>query len=347
MPTTITSQAFAKLSIALIVAAATSTVSAQPMPVWQNGLVQPNGDAGMLFMGEKGGFGKAFGLDIKTVSLRGDPLLLKALISGQIDSYIGGPASPLVAASKGGDIKIVGCGWIKQSYVLWGNASIKAMADLRGKTLGISTPGSAPDIFIRAALRSNNINPEDVNFAAAGMPSDWLKSMAAGVIQGSATPDEYEIRGKQMGLKVLTTSEKATPLSMQRCYFGRNETLRDHPDRLVKFLAAEMAAYQFSLANREPTITLTRQILDVDDKQPEATASYDSIVARNVIDLSFEPPMDKRRWLRDVLAENGQLDAKWDPEKMIERGPLTKARSLFAAEGKKAAAGAPAALAAK
>lgn len=347
MPPRFASHAFAKLSIALVFAAGASAASAQPMPVWQNGMVQPNGDAGMLFMSEKGGFGKALGLDIRTVSLRGDPLLLKALISGQIDSYIGGPASPLVAGSKGGDVKIVGCGWIKQSYVLWGNSSVQTMADLRGKTLGISSPGSAPDIFIRAALRGNGIDPADVNFAAAGMPSDWLKSMAAGVIQGSATPDEYETRGKRMGLKVLTTSEKATPLSMQRCYFVRNETLRDHPDRLVKFLAAEMAAYQFSLGNREPTITLTRQILQVDDKQPEATASYDSVVARNVIDLSFEPPMDKLRWLRDVLAENGQLDAKWDPEKMIERGPLTKARALFAAEGKKAAAGAPAALAAK
>jgi NitT/TauT family transport system substrate-binding protein len=333
-----------KLLIALVFAAAASTVSAQPMPIWQNGMVLPNGDAGMLFMGDKGGFGKAFGIDMQTVGLRGDPLVLKALIAGQIDSYIGGPASPLVAASKGGDIKIVGCGWIKQSYVLWGSSSVQTMADLKGKTLSVSSPGSAPDIFIRAALRANNINPADINFVAGGLPPDWLKSMANGIVQGSATPDEYSIRGEKMGLKVLTTSEKATPLSMQRCYFVRGATVRD--DKLVKFLAAEMAAYQYSLSHREETIKLTRKILDVDDQQPEAVASYDSVVARNVIDLSFEPPMEKLRWLRDVLAENGQVDPKWDPEKMIERGPLIKARALFAAEGKTASAGAAAALAA-
>jgi len=340
------SYARVKFSIALIfAAAAANTVSAQSLPVWQNGMVLPNGDAGILQMSEKGGFGKAFGVDIKITGLRGDPLVLKALIAGQLDSYIGGPASPLVAASKGGDIKIVGCGWVKQSYVLWGNSSVQTMADLRGKTISVSSPGSAPDIFIRAALRANKIDPADINFVAGGLPADWLKSMANGVVQGSATPDEYATRGKQMGLKVLTTSEKATPLSMQRCYYVRSAMLSD--DRLVKFLAAEMAAYQYALTHRDETIKLTRRILNVDDKQPEATASYDSIVARNVIDLSFEPPMDKLRWLRDVLAENGQLDAKWDPEKMIDRGPLTKARALFAAEGKKAAAGAPAALASK
>ena len=251
-----------------------------------------------------------------------------------------------MAGSKGASLKIVGCGWVKQSYVLWGNSTVKDITDLRGKTLGISSPGSAPDIFIRAALKGAGVDPADVNFAAAGMPSDWLKSMAAGVIQGSATPAEYETRGEAMGLKVLTTSDKATPLSMQRCYVVRGDTLRDQPDKIAKFLAAEMAAYKYSLSHRDETLKLTRKILDVDAKQPEAAASYDSIVARNVIDLSFEPPMEKLRWLRDTLASNGQLDANWDPEKMIDRGPLTKARALFAAEGGKAAAGAPAAIAA-
>jgi NitT/TauT family transport system substrate-binding protein len=333
-------------TIGALLLALTSSAHAENLPVWQNGLVSPNGDAGMLYMGDKGGFGLANGLDIKTVSLRGDPLLLKALIAGQIDSYIGGPASPLVAASKGADVKIVGCGWNKQSYVLWGNSGVKDLAGLRGKSIGISTPGSAPDIFIRAALNGAGVPPSEVKFVAAGMPSDWLKSMAAGVIDGAATPDEYATRGTAMGLHVLTTSDKATPLSMQRCYFVRGATLKEHPDRVVKFLAAEMAAYKYSLAHRDETIKLTRVILNASDDQPEAVANYDSIVARGVIDMSFEPPMEKLRWLRDTLASNQLLDPKWDPETMIERGPLVEARKLFASTAASSASGAPAALAA-
>ena len=199
----------------------------------------------------------------ETVALRGDPLVLKALVAGQIESFIGGPASSLVAASKGADIKIVGCNWNKQSYVLWGAKDVNSIADLRGKSIGISSPGSAPSIFIRAALDTVGVHADQVNFVAAGVPADWLKSMSAGVISGAATPDEYQIRGEKMGLKVLTTSDKATPLSMQRCYMVSGSTLRDHRDLVVRFLASEMAAYAYSLAHRDETIGLTRKLTSV------------------------------------------------------------------------------------
>ena len=45
----------AALALALPLAA-----MADPLPVWQNGTVNPNGDAGMLYMSSKGGFGPPF-----------------------------------------------------------------------------------------------------------------------------------------------------------------------------------------------------------------------------------------------------------------------------------------------
>ena len=337
-------RSIALLGCLILIGVLHSSVNAQTAPIWRNGLVTPNGDAGMLYMGEKGGFAKSAGLDLQIVSLRGDPLVLKALLAGQLESYIGGPASPLVAASKGADIKIVGCNWNKQSYVLWGNKSVSTISDLRGKSIGISTPGSAPDIFIRAALKASGVDPSEVKFVAAGLPPDWLKSMAADVIQGSAPPDEYEIRGKALGLHVLTNSDLATPLSMQRCYFARGVTVREHPDLITKFLVAEMAAYKFSLSHRDETIKLTRAILNAPADAPEAIANYDSVVSRNVIDQSFEPPMEKLRWLRDTLAANDLLDGKWDPRSMLELAPLAEARKSFIASDEKLAHGAAAAL---
>ncbi|MBX9740723.1 MAG: ABC transporter substrate-binding protein [Beijerinckiaceae bacterium] len=332
------------LMTAALTLAAPLAQAQQPV-AWRNGYIL-NSDAGMLQMSEKGGFAAAQGIAIETVNLRGDPLLLKSLLSGQLESYIGGPASPMVAASKGADVKIVGCGWHKQSYILWGGPGVKDVKDLRGKTIGISTPGSAPDIFIRAAMATEGVSANEVKFVAAGMPSDWLKSMSAGVIDAAATPDEYSVRGQAMGLKVMTTSDKATPMSMQRCYYTTGATLKQHPERVAKFLAAEMAAYTFALKNRDETIKLARRLVSAPADAPEPAAAYDSVVSRNVIETSFEPPMEKLRWLRDVLAENKLLDRAWDPEAMIDRRPLLEARKIFAAAGTKAEEAAPAALAA-
>ena len=323
-----------------------AAAGAESAPEWQNGLVMPNGDAGMLYMGQLGGFGAAFGLDLKTVPLKGDPLLLKALLAGQLDSYIGGPGSPLVAASKGADIRIVGCGWVKQNYVLFGKPSVRSLDDLRGKTVGISSPGSAPDIFIHAALNGANVPVDSVQFIAAGMPPELLKQTAEGRIDATATPGEYAARATAMGLTTVATSAQATPLAMQRCYFVRGATLREQPDRVARFLAAEMVAYDYSLKHRDETIALTRSILSAPPAAVEPVAGYDQAADNNVIDVSFEPPMEKLRWLRDALAQNGQLKAAWDPASMIDLGPLKRAREMAALSGADAAKGASAALSA-
>jgi len=342
---------FRRLSLALTTIGVaglgmTALAGAQAPQPWQNGMVNYNGDAGMLLMNEKAGFDKAFGLTVSTFTVAGDPLLLKALVAGQIDSYIASPATALIAASKGADVKIVGCGWVKQSYALLGNANVKDVADLKGRTINTAAPGSGPDIFTKAALAVSGVKPDEVTFVGSGNPMDWLKAMEANVYQSAATPDEYVVRAKSMGLKVLTTSDVATPLSMQRCYFFRGDQVKNQSDKIAKFLAAEMAAYRYSTTHRDETLALTRKILKVDDKQPEAATNYDSVVSRNVIDLNLEPPIEKLRFLRDLLAANGSVDAKWDPKSIVEMGPLLKARELVTAEGGKTAAAAPAVLAA-
>jgi len=327
--------------IGLLVPAA----KAEDLPEWRIGTVAPNGDAGMLYMGSRGGFGTAFGIDMKMVPLKGDPLLLKAMLAGELEAYIGGPPSPMVAASRGADVKIVGCGWNKQTYRFWANASAPKIADLRGKVLGVSTPGSAPDIFMRAALNAVGIAPNEVQFVAAGMPPDLISATANGVVAGTATPAEYEVRAGRMGLHAVANSEDVTPLSPNRCYFVPGATVSAHPDRVARFLAAEMAAYEWSIAHREPTIALTRLIIHAPADAPEPIAGYDNPIRLDVLDLTFEPPMEKLRWLAGALGAGGQMKPGFDPAGMVDLGPLKMARQMKAEMGAKASAGTAAALA--
>ena len=315
--------------LAFFCVAAATGAAAAPLTAWTDATVNPNGDAGMLYMAALKHFGAPYGLDIKMLALKGDPLLLKALIAGQIDSYIGGPPSPMIAASKGADVRIIGCNWVKQNYVLWGHGPVKTLADLRGRTIGISTPGSAPDIFVHAALKNAGLSVAGVDFVSAGTPPGTLSQLAAGVIDATTSGSEYTSRALAMGLNLITTSSAATPLSMQRCYFTSSKLIKSDPDRVARFLAAEMAAYAYSLSHRAETIELTRQITRSPPEAREPIDGYDLIADTGVIDMSFEPPLDKLAWLRDTLVEFGQIPPTWSLDKMIDRGPLEKARELF------------------
>ena len=90
-----------------------------------------------------------------------------------------------------------------------------------------------------------------------------------------------------------------------------------------------MAAYAYSLSHRAETIALTRSITHADAQAPEPIDGYDMAADTGTIDLSFEPPMEKLAWLREILVESGQIPSGWKLDTMIERGPLEKARELF------------------
>src|SRR5215813_11324656 len=100
--------------------------SADEMKLWRHGIVEAKSDAGIVFMGSKGGFAEKQGLKIEIQQFKGDTLALKALLAGELDSYEGNPGSPMVAASRGADIKLVGCYWPGLTYAIYSTASIKS-----------------------------------------------------------------------------------------------------------------------------------------------------------------------------------------------------------------------------
>ena len=136
--------------------------------LWRHGTLVPKGDAGFIYMAAEGGFAKAQGLDLKMQAFQNDTLMMKALIAGELDTYEGSPISPLIAGSKGADVKILGCTWPKLTYSLFSHDGIGSVADLKGKKFGISAPGSLPDLVARAMLKQAGVAPSEVSFVAAG-----------------------------------------------------------------------------------------------------------------------------------------------------------------------------------
>src|ERR1700730_15202069 len=145
----------AALLLGLLPFADGQPASAQPLTPWRHGAVQPKGDAGFWYMAAEGGFAKQQGLDMKLLALNSDVLLLKALIAGELDTFEAGPSSPMIASSKGADLKILGCPWPKLTSSFFSRNDVRSVADLKGRTVGISAPGSLPDLVARTMLRQS------------------------------------------------------------------------------------------------------------------------------------------------------------------------------------------------
>ena len=128
-----------RLARAVAAAAAALLMGLGPLhaqTAWRHGTLVPKGDAGFIYMAAEGGFARAQGLDLKMLAFQNDPLMMKALIAGELDSYEGSAISPLIAASRGIDVKILGCSWPKLTFSLFSHDGIGTIADLKGRRSG-------------------------------------------------------------------------------------------------------------------------------------------------------------------------------------------------------------------
>src|ERR1700730_3769500 len=296
-------------SVALLL---TAVSAAHAEDLWRHGTLVPKGDAGFIYMAAEGGFAKAEGLDLKMQAFQNDTLMMKALIAGELDSYEGSPISPLIAGSKGADVKILGCTWPKLTYSLFSHDGIGAVADLKGKKFGISAPGSLPDLVARAMLKQAGVAPSEVSFVAAGSDPDRVRALSAENIDAPISTSDFATR-PELKLKTLAVAADALPQFLRQCIVSRGDLFRTQSDQLVGFVAAEMNAYAFAYAHRDKVVALTRRIASLPPGDPIADASYRDVVEQRSASATIEIDLDKLRWLRDLLAEDGRMAAKLDP----------------------------------
>jgi NitT/TauT family transport system substrate-binding protein len=287
-------------------------VAARAEDLWRHGTLVPKGDAGFIYMAAEGGLAKAEGLDLKMQAFQNDTLMMKALIAGELDSYEGSPISPLIAGSKGAEVKIVGCTWPKLTYSLFAHDGIGTIADLKGKKFGISAPGSLPDLVARSMLKQAGVAPSEVNFVAAGSDAERVRAVIAKTIDAAISTSDFAAR-PEFKLKTLAVASDALPQFMRQCIVTRGDLIRSKRGQLISFVTAEMKAYGFAFAHRDKVIALTRRVAGLAPGDPVAEASYREVVEQRAASPAMEIDLEKLRWLRDLLADDGRMAAKFDP----------------------------------
>ena len=116
-----------------------------------------------IWVAEDQGLFDKYGLDVKVILARG-ATPVQALVSGSVE-FGGFSGSSTVAANLGGsDLVFIAAKPNFTVISVWAkkDSPVRTLADLRGKTLGVSRAGSATHTIARIALRTVGINDQDV-----------------------------------------------------------------------------------------------------------------------------------------------------------------------------------------
>lgn len=307
----------------LMGAAALALAGLGPLPAdaaetWKHGIVEAKGDSGFLFMSARRGFAERHGIDLEMVQFVTGTTATRAILAGELDSLEGSPVVALAAMAQGADMKIIGCHWPVMTYTLFSAADIASPEDLRGKTVGISSPSSLPALFAIEALASFGLTGENVAFANAGSSADRFRAVAAGVVAAAASSSEFEVLAEEFGVKALLRGADITPDFLRTCMMSTAKIIEARRDTIEHFLAAEMEALDYALENREETIILAREVAGLRDDDQSPVFVYSEVIRHSAVDPTLSIYREKVQWSIDMMRRHGIIRGEHNAADFID-----------------------------
>lgn len=241
------------------------------------------------------GFYKDQNLDVDITQFRGGPAAQEALAAGAIDICSILPTAVSLAIQKGVKEKIVAlfappqpAGW----YIMVPAASpIKSMADLNGKTVGVTQKGSLTDFWVLKAAKAANIT---VNTVPLGGGVD--AGLRAKQVDAAILWPMYSYKGLVTGeLRSIDDLGATMAPTVSEGVAASSDLIEKRPDVLRRWLAATAKAVDYMHTHESWTIAfLKRYFNDHDDKT--AHMVYTNFMLKIRADGQMQ-----QAWMKDSL----------------------------------------------
>ena len=150
-----------------MLAIAVSTVPAQGADKVRIGVSNYNISNLTVGVAQTKDFFKQEGIEAEIIRMNPNVATM-ALVSGDIDysTLIG---SVIGANLKGAKLKMIACSQDRTPLSLVGKAAIKSVKELKGKTIGVGSYGSTPDIIARLVVKHYGVDPDtEIKMLALG-----------------------------------------------------------------------------------------------------------------------------------------------------------------------------------
>jgi NitT/TauT family transport system substrate-binding protein len=164
----------------------------------------------------------------------------KAMAAGQADISMNF-AAPLVISLDAGDEIVLVAGVHTGCFELFGTDRVRAIKDLKGKTVAILARGSAQHVFLASMATQVGLDPNrDINWVTYP-PAEAKQLLAEGKIDAflGFPPDPQELRARKIG-HVLVNSAVDRPWSQYFCCMvtANRDFVRKHPVATKRALRA-------------------------------------------------------------------------------------------------------------
>ncbi|MEV0582409.1 ABC transporter substrate-binding protein [Nonomuraea sp. NPDC050310] len=275
--------------------------------------VVPVPSSASLFIAEKKGFFKEEGLTVKTEIIQAPQAVLPKILNGSMDAFLTSYVSLLAIHEKGtAKLKLfqhvqAGAPGIA-SVVVPADSPVKAVADLKGKTVAVNVLQALGQTVTNAHLQQAGLTPADVKFTA--VPFDQqLPALASKSVDAAWLVEPFLSAAKAQGAVELIDTTSGPTAGIPIDAWGVSEKwLSDNPKTAAAFHRALAKAQKLASDDRaainEVIPTYTKIPADVAAKMKLGTFSME------VDKAAFQK-------LADLLQGYGYIGRKVDVAELV------------------------------
>jgi ABC-type nitrate/sulfonate/bicarbonate transport system substrate-binding protein len=242
-----------------------------------------------LDVGMRKGMFAQNGIEIEQTTFAGDARMQQAMTAGGIDIALGsGPAMAFTA--KGAPVKAIAAmaGAPRLLCLIVRPDGPKSVAELKGKTVSVSTVGSLTYWLVSETSRQQGWGPNGINIATVGAPQAQVVALQRrdtdAMVADISSAFELEQTGKARILMRFGDLVKDFHIHV---IFATDNAIATRPAALRAFLKGWFDTIAFMRANRAATVAIAMDVLNKDEEIIGRT--YDELMPMYSDDGKFNP----------------------------------------------------------
>lgn len=264
------------------------------------------------------GLFKKAGVQVDTVALEGGVKAYRAMVAGNAD--IGNPSGPysIVGLAKGAPTKVILSVSPKLEASMIVQASIKSMAELKGKRIGIQQPGGFADVLARGVLRAAKIDPKEVKFVS--IATEDVPALVANQVDTAMLHVEQELIAQQKvpGLHAVARLWEIQPHQLYSVYAVTQKTINSKRDALKAFVKGTIEATRLLYTDKDKVLPSIIKRTGLPKDVAEKT--YDFMVKNCIWDANHGLSTKRVNWTADLMERVGNIPKGKKPsyEEIVE-----------------------------
>ncbi|HEU4673308.1 MAG TPA: ABC transporter substrate-binding protein [Candidatus Limnocylindrales bacterium] len=192
------------------------------------------------------------GFDSVEVSgLQGDAKVVQALVAGGLDMGVLGVSSAISSQTTDTPLKVVSLNGVTLTDMLVCGKDVKAAADVKGKTVAVSTFGGTSHGSVIILLSQLGLTANDVTITQVGNQDARLAAVKAGSVACAPIDLAQKDAVTQAGLSIITDNKSSGKQWGRSGLAATADFISKNPNTVLGVVASALAAQNYMFTNTD------------------------------------------------------------------------------------------------